>query len=124
MIHCTACRLELRVRDFREGRTIGDCYPLCSVCAQKLSGSPAPSRQTLLRLLYAAGRSISGCNACGSNEELEIHFIKPLAGNGTVQSSNLLLLCRGCHDKIHQGARILGHGVGVIKKAKKKKDSP
>jgi predicted HNH restriction endonuclease len=51
--------------------------------------------------------------------KLEIHFLKPLALGGDARSSNLILLCRGCHDKVHRGARILGSAAVVFRETGK-----
>jgi hypothetical protein len=117
-MYCAACHTDLPGNDFRASRTMGDCHPLCPDCAQTLGSCPAPSRQTLIRLIYASGRSISSCQACGSNEGLEFHYLRPLAAGGGAESSNLLLLCRDCHDKVHQGAHIIGRAVGILKRKK------
>ena len=114
MTRCTACGIELKVSDPRQAPTHGDCWPVCSACLQKFR-SAAVSAGSLLRRLYAAGRSVSSCQACESGDELEIHFIKPLAAGGKPETSNLLLLCSACHDKVHAGARIRGKAVGIIK---------
>ena len=119
-MRCTACGIELGISDFRMGRTIGDCHPLCSACAQSLGGARPVNRQALLRRLYAAGRDIASCNCCSSNRELEIHFIKPLAVGGTRESANLLVLCPECHDKVHQGATISGSTVSIVEKNRKR----
>lgn len=117
MTRCTACGIELKARDPHQTHTLGDCWPLCSVCLQKYRSSVV-SGQSLIRRLYAAGRSVSNCQACESGGELEIHFIKPLAAGGKPESTNLLVLCRACHDKVHAGAHIHGKAVGIIKHRK------
>ena len=33
----------------------------------------------------------------------EVHHIIPLAEGGTHDESNLMSLCRSCHEKIHKG---------------------
>ena len=109
---CTVCGIELKAKQRSEAITSGDCWPVCSVCASKRAGTSA-SRETLMRILYAAGRKISCCQACGTSGKLEIHFLKPIAGGGTPVSSNLLLLCPDCHDKVHAGARIRGRIVQI-----------
>jgi len=114
MTRCTACGIELKESDPRQAPTLGDCWPVCSVCWQK-SRSAAVSAGSLIRRLYAAGRSVSSCQACESSAELEIHFIKPLATGGKSESRNLIVLCSACHDKVHAGARIRGKAVGILK---------
>jgi len=117
MTRCTACSIELKASGLHQAHTLGDCWPLCSVCLQKYRSS-AVSGQSLIRKLYAAGRSVSSCQACESGEGLEIHFIRPLATGGKPESANLLVLCRACHDKVHAGAHIRGKSVGIIKHRK------
>jgi len=115
MTRCTACGIELKVSDPRRAHNLGDCWGLCSACQQKFR-SAAVSSQSLIRRLYAAGRTVSSCQACESGEDLEIHFIRPLANGGKAESANLLVLCRACHDKVHAGARIRGKAVGILKR--------
>ena len=115
---CSKCGLELEPGDLRDTATAGDCWPVCQACRGNDKPAFAYSRRTLLRTLYAAGRSISACNACGLQDKLELHWIRPLADGGRPESSNLLALCRACHDKAHAGARIIGRAAGVVRKIK------
>lgn len=42
------------------------------------------------------------CSLCGSQENLNIHHIKPLKEGGDNSFENLELLCQECHIKLHQ----------------------
>jgi 5-methylcytosine-specific restriction endonuclease McrA len=105
-MHCALCRKDLPGDDFRSAPSLGDCHPLCAGCLGSLGKRFRPGRRTLVRSLYAAGRSISACQACGALGAAEFHFLLPLARGGTAESRNLLVLCPACHDKAHRGARI------------------
>lgn len=43
----------------------------------------------------------SECGNCGSAESTDIHHIVPIARGGTNRISNLVTLCRPCHDAAH-----------------------
>ncbi len=106
-MNCTSCAIELASPDFRGAAGLGDCWPVCSLCALKAGGPRPVNSQELLRTLYGAGRRISSCAGCGvSGSELEIHFLTPLVSGGGGTEANLLVLCPSCHDKVHQGAGI------------------
>jgi 5-methylcytosine-specific restriction endonuclease McrA len=112
MMRCVVCKLELPEIDFRNLPTLGDCHPVCSDCHRAGKQGPYVGRETLLRRLYAAGRSISRCQCCDAEGTLEIHFIRPLALGGDAESPNLLVLCGQCHAKAHlPGARIKGTAI-------------
>lgn len=42
------------------------------------------------------------CAKCGSKEELQIHHIIPISKGGTNDLTNLIPLCKKCHEKIHK----------------------
>lgn len=106
-MNCTECGLELASPNFRGAASLGDCWPVCSLCVSKAGGPRPANRRKLLRTLYAAGRKISSCAGCGdSGSRLEIHFLKPLVSGGASTEANLLVLCPSCHDKVHLGAGI------------------
>ena len=115
---CSKCGRELEPGDWRDTAATGDCWPVCQACLLNAKTVFAYSQRTLLRTLYAAGRSISVCHACGLQDQLELHWIRPFAAGGRPESSNLLALCRACHDKAHAGARIIGKAAGVVRKAR------
>ncbi|MBN2290455.1 MAG: HNH endonuclease [Candidatus Glassbacteria bacterium] len=106
-MRCVACGKELPGDDFSGFQTLGDCHPVCPECYRSRTRVSAAGRRTLLRRLYAAGRSISRCQCCGAESPPEIHFIKPLAAGGAADSRNLIVLCSECHRKAHQpGAKV------------------
>lgn len=41
------------------------------------------------------------CEKCGSKENLTKHHKIPYARGGTDDPSNIQILCRDCHDKVH-----------------------
>ncbi|MCE5270645.1 HNH endonuclease [bacterium] len=104
-MRCAGCQAELEETAVRPERTAGDCHPLCLDCLRSLARRVRPTQRSLTRTLYAAGRSISRCEACGAEGGTEFHFLVPLVRGGTAESRNLLVLCPGCHLKVHQGAR-------------------
>ena len=106
-MNCTECGIEMASPDLRKAACLGDCWPVCSLCASQAGGPLPVGKQELLRTLYAAGRKISSCAGCGeSGGALEIHFLTPLTKGGGSGEANLLMLCQSCHDKVHQGAGI------------------
>ena len=116
-MNCTECGIELASPDFRGAASLGDCWPVCSLCAHKGGGPRPANNQQLRRTLYGAGRKISSCAGCGDSGgggELEIHFLSALASGGGGTEANLLVLCPSCHDKVHQGAGIRV-GVKIIR---------
>ena len=41
------------------------------------------------------------CQLCGDRRNLEVHHIEPRARGGGDGESNLVTLCRACHDVMH-----------------------
>ena len=57
-----------------------------------------------------------GCAGCGESDRLKIqaHHMDPFALGGGTDLDNLLPLCWGCHDKVHDhGWQITGRGDGL-----------
>lgn len=52
------------------------------------------------------------CEKCGTKKRLTYHHKKPKSKGGTDDPSNIQILCRDCHNKIH--------GIKPIKKPNKK----
>jgi hypothetical protein len=42
------------------------------------------------------------CAKCGTQENLEIHHLKPVLSGGETQKENLILLCKRCHKATHR----------------------
>lgn len=42
------------------------------------------------------------CRICGSSENLQVHHKIPIKNGGTNIKENLILLCKSCHQKLHQ----------------------
>jgi hypothetical protein len=108
-MHCAGCGIELEGSGPGQSGTLGDCYPLCAACLRTAGRRVHPSRQTLVKALFSAGRPVSRCQACGAQGECEFHFLVPLVRGGVADSGNLLVLCRSCHQAVHQGARLRLH---------------
>ena len=65
----------------------------------------------------------TGCAKCGQMDgDIELHHIVPLAIGGTNHDSNIVPLCRECHELVHemQGFRLLGKKA----KERKRKEDP
>lgn len=41
------------------------------------------------------------CAKCGSTEDLDVHHIIDLSRGGTNDPTNLVIVCKACHDAIH-----------------------
>jgi len=104
-MRCAGCQAELEETAAGTDRTAGDCHPLCPGCLRNLQRRVRPTQRSLTRALYADGRSLSRCQACGIEGGTEFHFLVPLVCGGTAESRNLLVLCQSCHRQVHQGAR-------------------
>lgn len=108
-MRCAGCGVEMEYAGPGRNATLGDCYPLCAACLTAAGRRVRPSRRTLVKALFAAGRPVSRCQACGAQGESEFHFLVPLVRGGIAESGNLLVLCRSCHQAVHQGARLILH---------------
>lgn len=42
------------------------------------------------------------CGLCGNIDSLDVHHIIPIENNGTNEQSNLICLCRKCHQQVHK----------------------
>lgn len=55
---------------------------------------------------YKKGRLIEErggrCQQCGANAPLIAHHVIALAQGGTNDDENLMLVCKSCHDALHQ----------------------
>ncbi len=53
------------------------------------------------------------CQICGAKTtknkkvELEVHHIRPKSMGGTDDETNLVTLCKSCHDKVHKGKLVI-----------------
>jgi len=41
------------------------------------------------------------CQYCGCMQNLDVHHIQPRARAGEDSGENLIVLCRGCHNAVH-----------------------
>ena len=71
-------------------------------------GARRPGRGTRARLTTA------GCRLCGSTTALTLHHLIPRATGGATEESNLLSVCRPCHDGIHDGTVDVGNFVAQV----------
>lgn len=61
------------------------------------------------RKQYIRARDKCTCQLCGDKQaknkkvELEVHHIRPKNQGGTDHETNLITLCKSCHDKVHSG---------------------
>lgn len=51
------------------------------------------------------------CRLCGSEKNLTVHHMIPVAAGGTSEEWNLITLCHACHMKVHSSLR----GVAISK---------
>lgn len=56
------------------------------------------------------------CANCGSDSDLHIHHIVPLAVGGSNRLSNLVRLCSECHAKVHGGSNLIQLGQESARK--------
>lgn len=47
-------------------------------------------------------KSVGKCENCGNSELLEVHHVIKLCDGGTDFGDNLVILCKDCHDLIHE----------------------
>lgn len=55
---------------------------------------------------------------CRAHRHLEVHHVVPRAAGGSNDISNLVLLCGGCHTRVHEGTLTLSGlvgGLGVVR---------
>lgn len=55
------------------------------------------------KLLYVIKRVLGHCEVCGNTFALEAHHIKSKGAGGNDTADNLIVLCRECHRKAHDG---------------------
>ena len=59
---------------------------------------------------YVLDRDSHTCQNCkgkSKDSKLEVHHITPRKSNGSDEESNLITLCKTCHDSIHKGTLVL-----------------
>jgi 5-methylcytosine-specific restriction endonuclease McrA len=44
-----------------------------------------------------------GCRLCGTTDDLQVHHVEAARDAGPTTPSNLLVLCRDCHDAVERG---------------------
>ncbi len=65
------------------------------------------------RKQYIRARDNYTCQICGAKTtknkkvELEVHHIRPKSMGGTDDETNLVTLCKSCHDKVHKGKLVI-----------------
>lgn len=61
-------------------------------------------RRTRRQLLLRTGRR---CEVCHQHRRLEVHHVVPRIRGGTNHISNLRLLCRRCHLRVHRVDQVI-----------------
>lgn len=79
-----------------------DNRPLCLPCRRKLEtyrrSINAQANKKKKKLIAERGNA---CQKCHEVKPLIAHHILPVIDGGKNDDSNLLLVCKPCHDKIH-----------------------
>lgn len=71
---------------------------------------------------YVLQRDGWKCRCCGRRNHLHVHHIIFRSNQGSDDSSNLVALCMGCHDKVH--GKVLGQKITILAKSGDTKDAP
>lgn len=93
-----------------------ECMRKAFVGARKDKQHWGAAHGTARKLVYLIGEKGKVCEICGSTKNVDIHHKDGDFRNNS--TSNLMLVCRSCHNKIHQpkqvcvicGAPMKGHG--------------
>ena len=59
------------------------------------------------------------CQVCGK-EGIDAHHLIPVEQGGTDEQSNLICLCRSCHQKIHKGSLVINSNGEILEEKKPK----
>ena len=76
-----------------------------SIRRDRLTRSYARRGRYIPQSVYVEMKRIKKCEFCGSKNEgapLEIHHKKSVCEGGSNERSNLVALCRVCHEKEHE----------------------
>jgi 5-methylcytosine-specific restriction endonuclease McrA len=46
------------------------------------------------------------CQVCGSMQNLQVHHLKFRSRSGGDEEQNLITLCAGCHEQVHQPSKL------------------
>lgn len=80
-------------------------------------GSATAMRRARTRLAHARflaacvrvrERDAGRCRVCGASGWAEVHHIRYRSRGGSDELSNLVLLCKACHDAVHAGRLRVG----------------
>jgi 5-methylcytosine-specific restriction endonuclease McrA len=67
----------------------------------RLRLDPEPFEQLRKQILRRDGWQ---CQVCGSRQNLQVHHKQLRSQQGDDDESNLIILCAGCHEKVHHSS--------------------
>ena len=93
---------------FCDARIVGVVYSSKGVPLWRGSALPRPTKAQMDALIARDG----ACRGCGEHYAVcQAHHIRPRSQGGPTDIDNLMLLCWGCHDKVHHhGWRVVPQG--------------
>ena len=93
---------------FCNARIVGVVYSSKGVPLWRGSALPRPTKAQMDALIARYG----ACGGCGEHYAVcQAHHIRPRSQGGPTDIDNLMLLCWGCHDKVHHhGWRVVPNG--------------
>ena len=93
---------------FCNARIVGVVYSSKGVPLWRGPALPRPTKAQMDALIARYG----GCPGCGEHYAVcQAHHIRPRSQGGPTDIDNLMLLCWGCHDKVHHhGWRVVPNG--------------
>ena len=93
---------------FCNARIVGIVYSSKGVPLWRGPALPRPTKAQMDALIARYG----GCPGCGEHYAVcQAHHIRPRSQGGPTDIDNLMLLCWGCHDKVHHhGWRVVPNG--------------
>jgi hypothetical protein len=100
---CEWCKKSFQKTQYEVNRTK---HHLCSLsCAQRYGPWKGGNSRGRFEIIYRPIRKsmVQQCSTCGSTTDLCIHHLDGNYKNNAL--SNLTIVCRGCHTRIHQEER-------------------
>ena len=68
----------------------------------KLVKKHSSNNRYIPQKIYSKLKKVKNCKIYNSNKILQIHHIVPVRNGGQNVESNLIVICKKCHDKIHE----------------------
>ncbi len=68
---------------------------------KKVNETPAKLETSIHKVYSTATAKNNSCENCGSTSNLQQHHILPIQHGGTDDESNLMTLCKACHEREH-----------------------